>query len=279
MTTDTLTVTPTQRTAKHQHYLMCRPEHFDVTYTINPWMDPTAPVDAALALRQWEILRETYLSLGHTVDLINPVEGLPDMVFAANGGIVLDGRAMASRFTHDERAAEGQLYLDWFAAAGLTPAVQATEQNEGEGDVLRIGDIFLAGTGFRTSLAAHREIATFFSTEVVSLELVDPRFYHLDTALTVLDDENVAYFPGAFSDASLEILRARFPDAVIATADDARVFGLNAMSDGYNVVLSARAVDLHRELRARGYNPVGVDLTELLKAGGSAKCCTLEIRA
>ncbi|WP_254052147.1 dimethylarginine dimethylaminohydrolase family protein [Aeromicrobium sp. A1-2] len=175
--------------------------------------------------------------------------------------------------------AEGALYRDWFDAAGMSPAIQAIELNEGEGDFLTIGDMILAGTGFRTSLTAHREVAEFFGREVISLTLVDPRFYHLDTALTVLDENTIAYFPDAFSAASQEQLHDLFPDAVIATQTDAEAFGLNAMSDGLHVVLSATAVDLHATLRDRGFEPIGVDTSELIKAGGSAKCCTLELRS
>lgn len=278
-TTDTRAEATPLRIARPQRYLMCRPQHFAVTYAINPWMHPELPVDPALALHQWDVLRATYETLGHTVELVEPAAGLPDMVFAANGGIVSDGRAMASRFTHPERQAEGGLYEAWFRSVGLAPTIQAAEQNEGEGDVLRIGELFVAGTGFRTSLAAHREIAEFFGRQVVSLELVDPRFYHLDTALAVLDDETIAYYPAAFAPESQAELRQRFPDAIIATAADAEAFGLNVMSDGYNVVMSAGATALQEQLRARGYHPVGVDMSELMKAGGSAKCCTLEVRS
>lgn len=281
MTVDTLIQprdeSPRSRLASHKRFLMCRPTFFDVTYAINPWMDPSVPVDIALALAQWDVLKATFEGLGHTVDLVEPATGLPDMVFAANGGIVSDGRAMASRFAYLERQPEGALYLRWFEAAGLTPVVQASELNEGQGDVLRIGEVFLAGTGFRTSLAAHRQISEFFGREVVSLELVDPRFYHLDTALAVIDDETVAYYPPAFSEASLAVLRRRFPDTIVATASDADCFGLNAISDGHNVVTSSRATAMHEQLRVRGFNPIGVDLGELMKAGGSVKCCTLEL--
>lgn len=267
------------RVAQTKRFLMCRPEHFDVTYAINPWMDPSKPVDTALAVAQWEELRATYESLGHTVDLVDQAEGLPDMVYAANGGIVLGNRALAARFTHPERQAEGKLYREWFAGAGFEPAQQAIEQNEGEGDFLLVGQVFLAGTGFRTSIAAHHEVQRFFDAPVISLELVDPRFYHLDTALTVLDDHTVAYYPGAFSRSSNILLRQLFPDAIIATDADAEVLGLNAISDGLNVIFTDKAVGLHRRYRERGYNPIGVDLSELLKGGGSIKCCTLELRS
>ncbi|WP_262848193.1 dimethylargininase [Mumia quercus] len=269
----------TMREATPRRFLMCRPEHFDVTYAINPWMDPSKPVDTALAVAQWETLRATYESLGHQVDLIRPVEGLPDMVYAANGGVVFDGKAVAASFTYAERQPEGAAYHAWFDEAGFRPTIQAGSTNEGEGDFLVVGRLILAGTGFRTSVAAHHEVREFFGAPVISLELVDPRFYHLDTALAALDERTVAYYPPAFSAASNAVLQQLFPDAILANDEDASVLGLNAVSDGHNVVLTDKAVHLRARLRERGFNPIGVDLSELLKGGGSVKCCTLEVRA
>jgi N-dimethylarginine dimethylaminohydrolase len=266
------------RVGRPRRYLMCRPEHFEVSYAINPWMDVTRAVDRDLAVRQWETLRETYLALGHEVQLIDPEPGLPDMVFAANGGLVVGGRAMGARFTHPERLAEGPAYFKWLAGAGLDEVVEPLSVNEGEGDFLAVGDLILAGTGFRTDPRAHAEVQEFFGRPVISLQLVDPRFYHLDTALAVLDDDDVAYLPEAFSPGSLSVLRHLFPDAVQASEADAVVLGLNAVSDGRHVVLPTQATRLAEQLRERGYEPVGVDLSELLKAGGSVKCCTLELR-
>lgn len=263
------------RTAKT--FLMCRPSFFDVTYAINPWMDPALPVDRDLALAQWQSLRATYARHGHRVHVVDGRPGLPDMVFAANGGIALGGRALAAHFTFPERQGETAAYAQWFAEHGFRDVRPAADVNEGQGDFLLVGDVLLAATGFRTSLRSHHEVREFFDVPVISLELVDPRFYHLDTALCVLDETNVAYYPPAFSDASNALLRMLFPDAVIATEADATVLGLNAVSDGRNVFLTAAATDLHEVLRARGYHPVGVELSELLKAGGSVKCCTLEI--
>jgi N-dimethylarginine dimethylaminohydrolase len=273
---------PVTRVATPRHYLMCPPEHFAVAYAINPWMDAAIPADRDRALRQWEVLRRTYLDLGHRVDVVRAEPGLPDMVFAANGGLVVGGRALGARFAHPERGPEGPAYQRWFQAAvddgGLKEAVVPVATNEGEGDFLVVGDLILAGHGFRTQPAAHSEAQEFFGVPVISLRLVDPRYYHLDTALAVLDDRTVAYYPGAFSEGSREVLRRLFPDAVLAGAEDAAVLGLNAVSDGRNVVLSDRATGLAEQLRLRGFTPIGVDLSELLKAGGSVKCCTLEVR-
>jgi N-dimethylarginine dimethylaminohydrolase len=274
-----MTVQTIARTATRRHYLMCAPTYFDVTYAINPWMSLDSAADAQLAEQQWNELRAAYLELGHQVDLITPQPGLPDMVFAANGGLVVDGQALGASFTHLERQPEGPAYLEWFASAGLRSVHSPIEVNEGEGDLLTVGDVILAGTGFRTTPAAHAEVARIFGREVVSLELVDPRFYHLDTALTVLDERTIAYYPAAFSAASRQELRRRYPDAILASEADAAVLGLNAVSDGFNVVLTKHASQFTEDLRERGFNPIGVDLSELLKAGGGVKCCTLEVRS
>jgi N-dimethylarginine dimethylaminohydrolase len=265
------------RTATKRSVLMCRPEHFTVSYRINPWMHPDTPTDTALAVSQWEVLYKTYVDLGFDVNLVDPVEGLPDMVYAANGGFVIDNIAYGASFTYPERQPEGPAYMDWFTEQGFDVRVPV-EVNEGEGDFLLVDGVILAGTGFRTASNSHEEVASIFGREVVSLTLVNPSFYHLDTALAVLDPHNVAYLPSAFDEPSLEILRARFPDALIVTEEDAAVLGLNSFSDGYNVVIAARAKDFERQLRERGYNPIGVDLSELLRGGGGVKCCTLELR-
>lgn len=281
---ETATDTRTIRKARPRHYLMCPPTYFSVTYAINPWMDPTVPVDHDLCEVQWEVLRNTYLSLGHTVDLIDPEPELPDMVFAANGGLVVGGRAYCARFRYEQRQPESQAFRNWFKSREINP-VESIETNEGEGDFLTLGKMIFAGTGFRTSIAAHVEAAAAIDRAVVSLELVDPRFYHLDTCLAVLDDGNgtapadIAYYPAAFSTHSQRTLRDLFPDAVIVSEADALVLGLNAVSDGYNVVIPAAAATFAEQLRDRGYNPVTVNLGELLKSGGSVKCCTLELHA
>ena len=256
---------------------MGAPPHFAVAYAINPWMEPDKPTDTPLAVVQWERLRSLLTDLGHRVDLVDPVPGLPDMVFAANGATVVDGRVLSAKFRYPQRSAEAPAYLDWLAGHGY-PVREARFVNEGEGDLLPTGERILAGTGFRTDLRAHAEAAEYFGRPVVSLNLVDPYFYHLDTALAVLDHEEIMYYPGAFSAQSRSVLRELYPTAIRATRADAAVFGLNAISDGRNVLLSQAAVHLAERLRDAGFEPTGIDLPELLKAGGGAKCCALELR-
>ena len=280
MTTETsLVPSAAQRVAIPRRYLMCPPDHFAVTYSINPWMDPDEPVDASLAARQWEALRDLYMDLGHQVETIKPIEGLPDMVFAANGATVVGGKVLGASFRNDERKAEGPAYMEWFRKNGFAEVHDPRFINEGEGDFLYAGDWILAGHGFRSDPNAHLEAQELFGMPVIGLRLVDPRYYHLDTAIAVLSDDEVMYYPDAFSESSRKVLRELYPDAILATAADAAVFGLNAFSDGRNVLLPQAADRLAGVLRERGFEPVGVDLSELLKAGGGVKCCTLELRA
>ncbi|MFR9774554.1 dimethylargininase [Micromonospora sp. MS34] len=270
-----------QRVPRKRTYLMCSPEHFAVEYAINPWMDVTAPVDAELAVKQWDRLRETLVGLGHEVHLLTPERGLPDMVFAANGAFVVDGTVYGAQFKHEQRAAEAAAHRAFYEEHGWR-FIAPSDTNEGEGDFVYLpdahGGLILAGHGFRTELAAHAEAQEALGRPVVSLRLVDPRFYHLDVALASIDDENVVYYPGAFSAASQKVLAQLFPDAVLADDEDALAFGLNLVSDGRNVVLNSEATRLAGKLKMAGYSPVPVELAELKKGGGSVKCCIAELR-
>jgi N-dimethylarginine dimethylaminohydrolase len=260
-----------------RHFLMCPPTFFDVVYAINPWMHPDVPADAGRALAQWAALREAYEAAGHVVDVVEPAPGLPDMVFAANAALVIDGVALLARFRHPQRRGEENAYTTWFRGHGFAVR-KAAYMHEGEGDFACVGDVVLAAHGFRTDRRAHREVAEVFGRTVVSLRLVDPRFYHLDTALCVLSGEQIAYFPGAFDDDSRAELARRYPDALLVGERDACAFACNATSDGRRVFVPAGSDEFGNALEVRGFEVVPIDLSELRKSGGSVKCCTLELR-
>ena len=276
-------VTEPARTARPRTYLMCPPEHFKVEYVINPWMHTDTPVDTALAVKQWQRLHDTVVDLGHEVHVLAPGDDLPDMVFAANGAFSVDGVVYGARFRYPQRSAEADVHRAFYLArADKWRFVAPTQVNEGEGDFAYLpaahGGLILAGYGFRTEPAAHSEAQEVLGRPVVSLRLVDPRFYHLDTALAALDDANIIYYPDAFSESSRAVLCQLFPDAVVATEDDAMAFGLNLVSDGRNVLLNTDCGPLATRLATAGYNPVLVELAELKKGGGSVKCCMAELR-
>jgi N-dimethylarginine dimethylaminohydrolase len=274
-----ITLTTADRPLAARSYLMCPPSHFAVTYAINPWMRPDQPANADRAMRQWERLRQIYLDLGHAVQIIEPVPGLPDMVFAANGATVVGGSVLGVKFRHPERAAEADAYLDWFRTSGYSQVHTPRLVNEGEGDILFTGRVLLAGHGFRSDPATPAELEATFGMPAIGVRLVDPRYYHLDTAMCVLDPDTAAYYPPAFDSAGRAMLATQFSELIEASDADAEVLGLNAVSDGHHVVLPAQATGLAAKIAARGFEPIGVDLSELRKAGGGPKCCTLELRS
>ncbi|WP_042369934.1 dimethylargininase [Streptacidiphilus neutrinimicus] len=256
---------------------MCPPTYFDVRYAINPWMDPTDPPEPTAAQDQWHQLHELLLALGHRVDLVEPVPGLPDMVFAANAATVLDGRVLVANFRHAERGEEAGAYEAWFRAHGFTTVEQARQVNEGQGDHLVAAEVILAGHGFRTHPDSHAQTSAFLRRRLVPLTLVDPRFYHLDTALAAVSHDEIIYYPEAFSPPAQARLAAMFPDALRVDEATAATFALNAISDGHNVILPAAAASLAVPLKARGYQPHFVETGELMKAGGGPKCCVLDL--
>jgi len=262
---------------------MTAPTYFAVEYAINPWMDAGTPVDAELAVKQWTRLRELLVELGHTVHELVPEPGLPDMVFAANGAFAVDGVVYGARFRYPQRTAEAPAHRRFYESPPgwrfVAPDEGDSGVNEGEGDFAYTGELILAGHGFRTHPAAHRRAQEVLHRPAVSLRLVDPRFYHLDTALGVLDTGMVAYYPAAFSAGSQRVLRSLFPDALLADEADALAFGLNLVSDGRHVLLPAEATGLADRLAGAGFTPVPVELSELKKGGGSVKCCVAELRS
>lgn len=260
---------------------MCPPDFFAVPYAINPWMDPSRPVDVSRACGQWQAVKAAYQRLGHQVVELAPLPGQPDMVFAANGMAVVGGRALRSRFRYAQRAGE-QLAYDRWLRQHRVPAEPAHALLEGEGDLAVTAGFVLLGYGPRSELAAAEQVRAVLAAPtrrtLVTLELVDPAFYHLDTCLGVLDDRTAVYVPSAFTGAGRAQLAEVFTELIELTPADAAVLGANVVSDGQHVLLEAAAADLAVTLVERGFTPIRLDTSELRKSGGSVKCVTQELR-
>jgi N-dimethylarginine dimethylaminohydrolase len=273
-------------------FLMCPPRHFAVTYRINPWMDPKAWASGADALhaaaaRQWHALHLALNVQGAAVETIAPAPGLPDLVFTANAAVVLDGKALLARFRHAERQGEQPLFEESFRALkrrGLIADVAAMPEGvalEGAGDCIWDARrrLFWMGCGFRSDRAAAAVVEQQFGVRCVPLELADPSFYHLDTALCALPCGSVIYHPGAFTADALAALHAEVPaaDRIALEPADAARFAANAVCFGRVIVLSSASLALRRELKSRGYTVVATPLTAFQKSGGSACCLTLRL--
>lgn len=259
-------------------FLMCPPTYFDIAYEINAWMSQDNQVDQVKAGQQWQNVQNIYRSLGHEIMIIEPVKDLPDMIFTANAGQVIDGKALVAKFKYPERQGETAYFERWFKDNGYQPVKVTDAVWEGEGDCLVSGDTIFAGYGFRSDAAAQSELAAFFDRKVIGLKLVDPRFYHLDTCFCPLDDETIMYFPAAFDADSQQKIKASGRKLIEVAESDAEGFGINAVSDGHNVVLSSHVKQLLIDLKNAGFNPIPADVSEFKKSGGGVKCITLELR-
>ena len=273
-------------------FLMCPPKHFAVTYTINPWMDPAgwsknARALTAAARREWERLQGTLIDLGASVESAAPSPGMPDMVFTANSAVVLDRKALLAHFRHAERQLEQPQFAREFRALqarGVIDGVDTLPAGmvlEGAGDCVwdRTRDLFWMGYGQRSDQAAREVVAELFGVETVSLELVDPRFYHLDTALSPLPRGEVMYLPAAFSRAGQDLIAARVePSQRIAVAiEDAAQLAANAVAIEDTLVMAACSERLRGMLNERGYGVVETPLASFLRSGGAAFCLTLRL--
>ena len=271
---------------------MCRPQYFAVTYSINPWMDPAAWSQSgdALhgeALRQWEGLLHAVRRSGATVELVEPENGLPDLVFTANSAVVLDGKALLARFRHPQRQGEEPVYAAAFNALrsrGLIDEVVTLPPGvtlEGAGDCLWDAhrQLFWMGCGFRSGVEAREVVAEQFGVPCVALALADPAFYHLDTCFSPLPCGAVMYYPAAFTTEGLAQIHARVaPTQRIAiAAEDAAHFAANAVNFGRTIILSSCSETLRGQLKKRGYTVVEAPLTVFQRSGGSACCLTLRL--
>jgi len=259
--------------------LMCRPDHFGVEYEINPWMHVDNQVDRSVAGQQWDALHRAYTALGQEIVLADPVAGLPDMVFTANAGVVWNGRAVLSRFRHPERQGEEPLWRSAFESLGFEVVAPPRDMSfEGAGDALFVGSTLFCGTGFRTDRSAHGFVARALDVEVVSLELVDARFYHLDTCFCPLNAQTVLFAPQAFSPSSARTIRRLVPHVIEVPPDVAAGFACNAIAVGNRVISSTAAERLEDQLHSEGFDSViALPMTEFMKSGGGVRCLSLPL--
>jgi lysine-ketoglutarate reductase/saccharopine dehydrogenase-like protein (TIGR00300 family) len=263
-------------------FLMCSPEHYDVDYVINPWMEGNIHKSSRdRAVEQWNKLYNI-LKKNADVDLVTPQQGVPDMVFTANAGLVLGKNAIVSRFYHKERQGEEPYFKQWFAENGFNVYELPKDLPfEGAGDALfdREGRWLWAGYGFRSELDSHPYIAQWLDTEVLSLRLIDNRFYHLDTCFCPLSGGYLLYYPQAFDSYSNRLIEMRVPaEKRLAIAeDDAVNFACNTVNINDIVVMNKASDSLKQKLDRAGFRIIETPLTEFLKAGGAAKCLTLRV--
>jgi len=263
-----------------KRFLMCEPRFFEVRYVINPWMEGNLwKVNKDLAKQQWGNLHDIVAKLA-SVSLIEPVPGLPDMVFTANAGLVRGREFIVSSFRHAERQPEEKLFKKFFSSQGYTVQhLQPSTIFEGAGDALfdTRGKLWV-GSGIRSESQAVDEIRVALDVEVCGLELIDPHWYHLDTAFCPLPEGQAIAYEKAFARKSVETLNHAFGESIIWVSEsDANNFACNAISIDQRIIMHRASVELKSALAQRSFEIIEADVSEFIKAGGACKCLTLEI--
>jgi len=286
--------------SQQPHILMCPPDFYGIEYEINPWMNTERQADHPAAVEQWNVLRSHIEAAGARVSLLEPVQGLPDLVFTANAAMVFARRmdnpvrqsannsgptdkivhptAVLARFRHSQRQGEEPHDRRWLTVHGfevLDPP--ANFSFEGAGDALFCGDTLYAGYRMRSDAAGHQAIGQMLGVRVIPLELVNPYYYHLDTCFCPLAEDTAIWFPPAFDDYGQRVIREHVPNLIEATQPEAERFACNAVVIGRNVITNTGCDELHAALRTKDYEPIATPLDEFVKAGGSAKCLTLRL--
>lgn len=257
---------------------MCPPDFYGIEYEINPWMSRSRKSDSARAREQWQSLLSLLTALGAEIRLMTPVQGLPDLVFTANAGLVYRHTVFLSRFRHEARQGETAIDDEWFRREGFTTeTIPEPWSFEGAGDALFCGDTLYAGYIIRSDATAMQWLGTRLGCRVIPLQLVDSRYYHLDTCFCPLSATEAIYYPPAFDEYARQALEAQVPNLIAVESTEAERFCCNAVVLRRNVVLNAGCPNLEAELKAKGYSPHSTELDEFIKAGGSAKCLTLRL--
>lgn len=261
--------------------LMCSPEHYGIKYEINPWMNVEVQADNAKAKQQWnnlyKILKE---DLKADVKLVEPKEDVPDMVFTANAAVMNGNKALISRFKFPQRQLEEKYFAKWFEENGYEVITLPDNMAfEGAGDALYLGGILYSGYVPRTDVSSHTYISELLGIPVLSLELVNPSFYHLDTCFCPLKDDYLIYFPKAFDEYGNKIIESNVPPEkrIIVSDEEASYFTCNAVNIDNTVVTNVTTERFTKLLAEKGFNHIQTDLSEYMKAGGAAKCLTLKI--
>lgn len=255
--------------------LLCKPLFYQINYQINPWMN-IGSVNRSLAIDQWLLLKKEYEDLGLDVKIIDQVEGVPDMVFAADQGINVKNGFLISNFKYKQRQEESRIYENWLKQNSYKILrLPKSCIFEGGGESVFFKDILFVGTGFRTSPNSIAEITKVSNLNVIPLTLTDARFYHLDTCLFCLDDKTAFYYPPAFSKQSQDVLKKQVQNLIEINESDALNFAANSVTVGKNVFCQKGSSNFEKHIQKLGYSIIGLDVSEFIKAGGGIHCLSL----
>lgn len=266
--------------SRQQVYLMCPPDHYGISYEINPWMDRMNQPDLDLARAQWYNLVSNIQEAGAVVEIVPPVPSLPDKVFMADTGLIDQNRFIMSRFRYPLRQPETEYAADWFRRRNyeVLEFPLGAEETLESSDVAPFRGCLVAGYGFRTTLSAHETLARLVQKQVLSIKFVDSRFYHLDISFCPLDDRRAIVAPAAWSRHSCELVEKLVPEPLVLELDEAMTFCANAIVVGKIVIMPSCPLRVRRILERWGFMICVSPVSEFIKAGGAVHCLALDLQ-
>jgi N-dimethylarginine dimethylaminohydrolase len=266
--------------SRQQVYLMCPPDHYGISYEINPWMDRINQPDLDLAREQWYNLVSNIQETGAVVEIVPPVPSLPDKVFMADTGLIDQNRFIMSRFRYPLRQPETGYAADWFRSRNyeVLEFPLGAEESLESSDVAPFRGCLVAGYGFRTTLSTHEALVRLVQKQVLSIKFVDPRFYHLDISFCPLDDRRAIVAPAAWSRHSCELVEKLVPEPLVLELDEAMTFCANAIVVGKTVIMPSCPLRVGRILERWGYMICVSPVSEFIKAGGAVHCLALDLQ-
>ena len=259
--------------------LMCAPSYYGIEYEINPWMSRSRQSDTRRTQEQWNLLRQILCEqLSAEIHLVEPQQGLPDMVFTANAGLVWKDKFILSNFRYEVRQREAPYFAAWFQERDFEVLrLPAEYYFEGEGDLLKCDEHWFAGYHIRSDALAHQKVAEIIEQEILSLELTSGWFYHLDTCFCPLSEGRAMFYPPAFDPYARKVLENHIPILIPVNPEEAERFACNAIVSGKNIVMNDGCPKIRAALEAAGFTVFETPLDEFIKAGGSAKCLVLKL--
>lgn len=265
--------------------MVVNPKYFDVKYVINPHMEGhIGDINFEEAHVEWEKLKSAYENLGLYVHEVPAQEEFPDMVFCANQSlpnIKSDGTKEVIMSVMHSPQRKGEVpHIEEVYEASSYNVIHLDETQftdfEGMGDAIWHFKkrLIWGGYGYRSTEDVYSHIAEMLETPVIALELINEKFYHLDTCFCVLNEETVLIYPAAFTEDGLKKIRSIFSTVIEANQHEAEdLFACNATCpDGKNVFIQKGCVDVNRKLEELGFRVHEFATDEYLKSGGSVFC-------
>jgi N-dimethylarginine dimethylaminohydrolase len=233
------------------------------------------------AVEQWDTLYKTLKSCGAQIELIAPAQGLPDLCFTANAGLLYKGRIILAHFKVNERRGEEPHYQAWFEQAGFKVINHAGIDQidaffEGAGDALLAGDLLFAGYGFRSEKKFYEEANYLDHKKMVYYELSNPYFYHIDTCFCPLNEKQALWFPNAFTKDSQKRM-ADHIELIEVVEPEAKRFACNSVVIDKHIVVPSGCLQISESLKKLGLTVHICEIDEYIKAGGACKCLIMQI--